>query len=205
MIRTRGNSRRKIESSKIVPNSTNCASLENRQNDPPPVVSLRALLERIENLERCLANQQQISTTPAAVHDTSRSLHRILLTDTVSSRMELPALHHMVVSQDIRGTRKIPVRPMHTAQIGDRLTDGRVQTTIMDITPQEIITAHPVTFSAAQALAMVPEKYKVPTLYYVYNLSNKNMHVVSGATAITIRPAHAVTMSLTHAGFRVVY
>ena len=198
MIRTRGIVRRKIETrlsnntAAVPPKNTKC-------------ISLQTLLARIESLERRVEEQHQISTTPA-VKDTSRSLHRILLTDTMSTRMELPGLHHIVVASEIRGTRKVPVRPMHTAQIGDRLTDGRVQTTIVDITPRgEIITAHPVTFGAAQALATVPARYAVPALYYVYNLSGKNIHVVSGATAITIRPAHGVTMSLTHAGFRLVH
>ena len=198
MIRTRGVGRRRIDSST---QRSNVESL--RKTTPIDIVSIESLAERVRKLEQLL--MCQISTTPPNIQDTSRSLHRIMLTDTVSTRMELPALHHIVVASEIRGTRKVPVRPMHTAEIGDRLTDGRVQTTIVNITPDEIITAHPVTFGAAQALATVPAKYAVPALYYVYNLSGKSIHVVSGATAITIRPAHAVTLSLTHAGFRLIH
>jgi len=199
MIHTRGIGRRKIYSSTRRPNNaeSSCKTMPNN------TISIQSLAERVHKLEQLLLCQ--ISTTPPNIQDTSRSLHRIMLTDTISTRMELPALHHIVVASEIRGTRKVPVRPMHTAQIGDRLTDGRVQTTIVDITPQCIITAAPVTFGASQALATVPAKYAVPGLYYVYNLSGKNIHVVSGATAITIRPAHEVKLSLTHAGFRLIH
>ena len=168
----------------------------------PTTNTLQALVERVQKLEQLLL-RQQISTSPA-IEDTSQSIHRILLTDTVSSRMELPALHNFVVADDIRGTRQIPVRSMHTVRVGDRLTDGKTQTYVVDVSEEEIVTAHPMTFGSAEAVPTVPEKYALPSLYYVYNLSNKHMHAISGATAITIRPAHSVTMSLTHAGFRLV-
>ena len=162
---------------------------------------LNQLEAQVKRLEKMVASQQLLP----AVHDATQPLHRILLTDAASSRMALPALHHFVVANTVRGSRRIAVRSSHTVQVGDRLTDGRHNTTIVKVSPEEIETAHPVTFGAAQALATVPKQYALPSLYYVYNLSNKDMHIVSGACAISIRPTHSVTLSLTHVGFRLVH
>jgi len=167
----------------------------------PLQARLQELEKQVQQLERMVVSQQ----LAPAVNDATQPLHRILLTDTASSRMELPAIHQFVVASEVRGSRRVAVRPSHTAQVGDRLTDGRRDTTVVRVSREEIETAHPVTFGAAQALATVPSQYALPALYYVYNLSNKDMHVVSGACAISIRPTHSVTLSLTHAGFRVVH
>jgi hypothetical protein len=206
MIRTRcGRTRRKVSTWNV---STVPASNKTRTTGVSPdahqvlqerVVRVEKQLQRLEKL--FVSQQLAIST----VHDATQPLHRILLTDTASSRMELPALHHFVVSRAVCGSRRVPVRSSHTTQVGDRLTDGRNHTTVVRVTSEEIETAHPVTFGAAQALATVPAQYALPALYYVYNLSDYPMHVVSGACAISIRPTHSVTLSLTHAGFRLVH
>ena len=203
MICTRTSGRRKVVTWDVPKTSARPDPVHHfyEQDLSPLQIRLQHLEMQVQRLEKIVVSQQLTPT----VHDATQPLHRILLTDTASSRMELPALHHFVVAKEVRGSRRVVVRSSHTAQVGDRLTDGRNNTTIVKVTPKEIETAHPVTFGAAQALATVPAQYALPSLYYVYNLSNRDMHVVSGACAISIRPTHSVTLSLTHAGFRLVH
>ena len=199
MIRTRCGRRRKKN---LTGQCCNDAHLVSAEREESPLQARLQLLEKqVARLEKLVVAQQLAPAT----HDATQPLNRILLTDTASSRMALPALHHFVVAKGVRGSRRVVVRSSHTAQVGDRLTDGRNNTTVVKVSSEEIETAHPVTFGFAQALATVPAQYALPALYYVYNLSNRDMHVVSGACAISIRPTHSVTLSLTHAGFRLVH
>lgn len=206
MIRTRtSRTRRKVATWDVARTSVTSVQPTQHHFSEQDSSTLQFRLNQLElqlkRLENMVVSQQLLP----AVHDATQPLHRILLTDTASSRMALPALHHFVVANAVRGSRRVAVRSSHTVQIGDRLTDGRNTTTIVKVSPEEIETAHPVTFGAAQALATVPEKYALPSLYYVYNLSDKDKHIISGACAISIRPTHSVTLSLTHVGFRLVH
>ena len=205
MIRTRSSRRRKVSTWKVPNDDRKSTSDTNHFSIHGHLLPLQTRLQQLEDLVKRLEKMLISQQLAPAVNDATQPLHRILLTGTASSRMELPATHQFVVAKEVRGSRRVPVRSSHTAQVGDRLTDGRRDTTIVRVSREEIETAHPVTFGAARALATVPSQYALPALYYVYNLSNKDMHVVSGACAISIRPTHSVTLSLTHAGFRVVH
>ena len=116
MIRTRtSRTRRKVATWDVARTSVTSVQPTQHHFSEQDSSTLQFRLNQLElqlkRLENMVVSQQLLP----AVHDATQPLHRILLTDTASSRMALPALHHFVVANlnGVRGAYRNAPRPPH--------------------------------------------------------------------------------------------
>ena len=164
------------------------------------------LEERVQKLEEIVygSTYPRVTTTRNADLSAESHVQRVMLTGPSSKRVDMPTLHTFVPSEDAIGSRIVRVRRSHTAQVGDRIWDGRTEACIVHCNADDIRFDKPVSLREGHAIASVPARYKIPALFYVYNLTHAPIHIVSAAAAICIQPQSSVTLSLTAAGFRTV-